>query len=183
MDSSQPSHPGNHSVDLLRQLKAKGLPKPPDVPQELWDQATPYQGDGSTSSLYRQLQERMAGTPAKELPTSRQALLETFFEPAVATVLEIILDPSAKAGDKLAASKLLIEYAQGKPEQKVQHTGSLAMEVHQNTTQIVEAIKQGTMVLDVDNLLAKPAPAVENFLSKNMPQRYVVGKKATSEEK
>ena len=163
-------------IDAYRRLRSMGMPSPPDAPVDLWNLAGPYTCDGALASMRGQLSERVVAGAQGELPKDEKQMLKHFFPQAVAVRVDIMNDPTAKHSDRLAASDTFVEHTVGKAPQTIEHTGSLAIEVHNQLEKLCRDIRSGT-ILDTDNLLAKPRTPVDNFLEKHMPEKFIVGRK------
>ena len=182
MDNSNKGYSNDSSdedyIQHIRTLKAKGLPRPADVPEELWDEVTPAAG-ASAYSMVDKLRKRNAQAAAQDLPTDELATVRAFFGSALDSMVDVMLTAS-KDSDRAAAAKTIIEYTLGKPEQRVTHSGNLALEVNQQLNQLAKGLQEGS-IIDVQNLLAKPKLGVDNFLEANMPEKFIVGRKVSSE--
>lgn len=163
-------------VAEYRRLRSMGIARPKDAPLELWNAAGPYTMHDATELMRISLENRVIEQAQQPLPKDEKAMLQAFFPQAVATRVSIMTDPEAKNADRLIASSTFIDHTVGKPDQHVNVTGSLAIEVHNQLEKLVRDIKSGT-VIDSDNLLAKPKTPVDNFIEKHMPKGFIVGKK------
>lgn len=173
MDDNSPDTRLTH----LCTLKAKGLPKPANVSDEDWEAATP-EISSNLASLQTKLRHRINKTAEAPLPQDDLGVVRAFFGPAFDTLVNVMFT-AGKDADRAQAAKAIIEYTLGKPEQKVTHTGNVALEVHQQLQVLARGLQEGTIV-DVQNLLAKPQLGVDNFLKEQMPEKFVVGRKAVS---
>lgn len=164
-------------IERYREMRAMGLPKPPDAPEDLWSQAGPYDIFSAEQAIKTSLEAQIIEQASKPLPPGKGSM-EALVPLATKVHADVMLDPSAKAGDKLTAARTALEYAYGKPTQAIEHSGSLAIEVHNTLEKLVRDMKSGT-VIDTANLLVKERTPVDNFLEKHMPEKFVVGRKAS----
>lgn len=166
----------------LYSMKARGMPKPPDVTDEQWAQASPVATRESAVTVIRaQVDTFMMKQAEAEPPTDAKSALKLLVPLAVAAHAEAMLDPDAKRSDQLAAARTVIEYELGKAPQTVEHVGSLALTFHNNLDKIARGIKSGH-IIDVDNLLPKPDAAVDAFVKRHMPVPFIVGRKQLDKE-
>lgn len=165
-------------VQDYRRLKLMGLPRPKDAPLELWEAAGPYTLQNAIQATQAQLDQLIVDRAQGDMPKDEKQVMKQFFPQAVKVRAECMHDVEAKWSDRLQASQTFIEHTIGKPEQKVEHAGSLAIEVHNQMEKLVRDLRSGTIV-DTENLLAKPRTSVDTFIEQHMSKGFIVGKKVT----
>lgn len=163
-------------IERYRQMRAMGLPRPPEAREDLWNQAGPYDYSSAAQAIAAQLEQQIIAKAQAPLPADGKQAMTSLVPLATKVHAEAMLDPGVKMSDRLQASRTVYEYALGKPTQTIEHTGSLAIEVHNKLEKLVRDMKSGS-VIESQNLLAKPKSPVDNFLEKHMPEKFVVGRR------
>lgn len=168
------------ALEALRRFRAAGHLKPDDVPQELWDQAVPLSAEEATDNLHRALEARVVTQAQQPLPADEKGLLHAFYPLAVLTRAKIMSDPVAKDENKLKASETFIEHTVGKPQQTVEHHGSLALEIIRGLA-AYERDARSSPNHEGANLIPKNAPPVDAFIKATAPEKFIVGRKAKAD--
>jgi len=176
-----------HTDDLLNEaklLRRRGLARPDHIPVEVWAeavaQATPSIGEAQ-ALLMEKITEKVVAAAQRPIGDSPAAIMSALVPLATSVHAEVMIDPTAKHSDRLSAARTVYEYEYGKPQQTIEHKGSMLLDVLKSLDAWERGVKSGT-IIDTENILVKDVTPVDTFLSRVQPDKFVVGKKGAPVE-
>lgn len=187
--------------ELMQELKALGMSKPPLVSESKWLVIEDARGIHyhiiNLAALGRNFSEIALAT-GLNINTVRKALarpdiravvrakveefyagdmkkqFSSLFGKSFSAVDDILTSESAKENTKLDAAKFVIDHTIGKAQQTIVQKGSLLIDVLSK----VEGLKEATNA----NLLDKPRDSMDDLIDEVIPATLVIGKRGDSDE-
>lgn len=165
------------TLKTYAEMKAATISRPYECPEAVWENLVlPRTGaEIARYQLQAQLRELSAGIV---LPKDHKGMLTALVPLAVEAIVDVLTHPRSKGSEKLQAASFLIDHDLGKAKQEVEHSGSLALEIRKQADEYIRSRPPTTPPIEMDMV----TKAADDLVKEYMPQKYVVGKKAGSDE-
>ena len=141
--------PNGWTIDLLASNKARGLARPHEVDEAVWDAIElPRREIASyTTSFQDQFVEQMA--KAGPMPDDHKSQVIALMPLAMHELVKTLSSPRTKDSVKSDVIKFVIDHSIGKPKQEIEHSGSLALEIRKQANEYIKN-NSPTVTLEVD---------------------------------
>lgn len=164
------------TIETFRNMKADLQGRPHDCPPALWDalELPPSKAEVSGHIIRQQLHKHITRIT---LPDDHKGMLTSLVPLAVDAMVDVLTNPRSKGSEKTQVAQFLIDHDLGKAKQEVEHSGSLALEIRKQA----DAYLNARTVLPV-KVVDKIDQAADDLVNEYMPDKYVVGKKASMDD-
>lgn len=152
-----------YTPELLLQMQKAGLPKPSDVTDEQWAEASRLMPVSVKDTLRSKL---------KNVGQGDKSAFGVLFPIIMEKALDILDDPNEPGRTKVSLIQWIGDQFAGKAEQAIQHTGDFAVEFRQYAEAMRE-VGQATFPKQLDALDA----SIDDFLDDKVGTDFKVGKR------